>query len=149
MSKHNHNYTQYSNKPKPAPAEVKMDSVPEIAGVAKPDMVVEKAPIGVVNPAEVSVVNLVQETSQVVRPSLVQETIETKPVPETVTGMVVGCSKLNVRSEADLFADIVCVLDNRSEIAIDVNKSTRDWFYICTATGIEGYCMRKFVEAHL
>lgn len=125
MSKHNHNYSQHynNNKPKPAVAEVKVDSVPETIGVAKP--------------AEVSVVNLVQET------------VETKPVPETVTGMVVGCSKLNVRAEADLFADIVCVLDNRSEIAIDVNKSNRDWFYICTATGIEGYCMRKFVEARL
>lgn len=138
MSKHNHNYTQYSNKPKPAVAEVKMDSVSETTNTA----VVQEAP-------KVEQPKLVNETSQVVRPSLVQETVETKPVPETVTGMVVGCSKLNVRAEADLFADIVCVLDNRSEIAIDVNKSNRDWFYICTATGVEGYCMRKFVEAHL
>ena len=134
MSKHKHNYTQYSNKPN---TEVKMDNVPELIGVAKPDMIVETAPIGVAKSAEASVVKLVTEQ------------VETKPVPETVTGMVDGWSKLNVRAEANLFADIVCVLDNRSEIAIDVGKSDRDWFFVCTATGVEGYCMRKFVEARL
>lgn len=130
MSKHKHNYTQYSSKPKNDVIEVKMDSAPEVTHA---DPVGEPCPMGPVG----------------VKPKIVQEAVETKPIPETVTGMVVGCSKLNVRAAADLFADIVCVLDNRSEIVIDVNKSDRDWFYICTATGVEGYCMRKFVEAHL
>ena len=129
MSKHKHNYSQYSNKPKHENtkvteellnpiAEVKMDSEPEV-----------------VKPA--------------VTPALVNETVETKPLPKTVEGMVVGCAKLNVRKEPNLFADIVCALNVQSEIEIDVEKSDKDWFYICTATGIEGYCMRKFVEAHL
>lgn len=129
MSKHKHNYSQYSNKPKHENtkvteellnpiAEVKMDSEPEV-----------------VKPA--------------VTPALVNETVETKPLPKTVEGMVVGCAKLNVRKEPNLFADIVCALNVQSEIEIDVEKSNKDWFYICTATGIEGYCMRKFVEAHL
>ena len=131
MSKHKHNYSQYSNKPKHENtkvteellnpiAEVKMDSEPE---VVKP----------VVTPA----------------PNIMKETVETKSLPETVSGMVVGCAKLNVRKEPNLFADIVCALNVQSEIEIDVEKSDKDWFYICTATGIEGYCMRKFVEAHL
>lgn len=129
MSKHKHNYSQYSNKPKHENhkvteellnpiAEVKMDSEPEV-----------------VKPA--------------VTPAVVTETVETKPLPKTVEGMVVGCAKLNVRKEPNLFADIVCALNVQSEIEIDVEKSDKDWFYICTATGIEGYCMRKFVEAHL
>lgn len=141
MSKHKHNYSQHynNNKPKQAVSEVKMDSIPEATDVIL--AMGHNDPVG--EPG------IVQETSQDVRPSLVNETVETKPIPDTVTGMVVGCSKLNVRAEADLFSNIVCVLDNRSEIAIDVNKSNGDWFYICTATGVEGYCMRKFVEAHL
>lgn len=129
MSKHKHNYSQYSNKPKHENtkvteellnpiAEVKMDNEPE---VIKP----------------------------VVTPNIIKETVETKPLPETVSGMVVGCAKLNVRKEPNLFADIVCALNVQSEIEIDVEKSDKDWFYIYTATGIEGYCMRKFVEAHL
>jgi hypothetical protein len=83
------------------------------------------------------------------KPELVNETVETKPLPATVKGVVYGCSKLNVRAEASLFADIVCVMDVKSEVMIDVNKSDNEWFYVCTASGIEGYCLRKFVEAHL
>lgn len=120
MSKHKHNYTQYSNKPKTVASEVKMESIP--------------TPLNKTEPVEV-------------KPVL--ETVETVALPKTVDGMVVGCAKLNVRAEANLFSDVVCVLDARSEIEIDVEKSDKDWFYICTAAGIEGYCMRKYVEAHL
>lgn len=131
MSKHKHNYTQYSDKKRNT--EVKMDSVPEVTNNA----VVQEAP------------KVEQPKPQISTPKVMNETVETKLLPETVEGVVVGCAKLNVRAEANLFADVVCVLDASSEIEIDVNKSNNDWFYICTATGIEGYCMRRFVEAHL
>lgn len=121
MSKNKHNYTQYSNKPKKVTTEVKMESAPK--------------------PIEVKPV---EET---VKP--VEETVKTVALPKTVDGMVVGCAKLNVRTEPSLFSDIVCTLDAMSEIEIDVDKSDNDWFYVCTASGIEGYCMRKYVEAHL
>lgn len=123
MSKHKHNYSQYSNKPKneikPAITEEALNPIAAATDVVQP------------------------------KPQLVQETVETKTLPETVTGMVVGCAKLNVRSDASLFADVVCTLDVMSEMMIDVDKSTKDWFFVCTATGIEGYCLRKYVEAHL
>lgn len=146
MSKHKHNYTQYSDKKRSTGGEatsvtsvfeVKMDSIPEVTDVnlaeSHNDPVGEPGPAGAVG----------------VRPEIMSESVETKPLPAMVEGIVAGCAKLNVRAEANLFADIVCVLDASSEIEIDVNKSNNDWFYICTATGIEGYCMRKFVEAHL
>ena len=80
----------------------------------------------------------------------VEETVEpVASAPETVTGVVSGCSKLNVRVNPCTSADVVCVLDAASEIEINIEKSTDDWFSVCTATGIEGYCMRKFVEARL
>lgn len=140
MSKNNHNYTQYSNKPKTEvaeTAEVKMDSVPETTSV------VAEHPVVRFNAPKVE-----QEAPKVEQPKPVFKPTP-KPVVETVIGMVVGCSKLNVRAKADLFADIVCVLDNRSEIVIDVDKSNKEWFHVCTASGIEGYCMRKYVEAQL
>ena len=127
MSKHKHNYSQYSNKPKHENTKVAEELLNPIAE-AKVDVEPE-----VVKP----------------QPKIVNETVETKPLPEMVSGMVVGCAKLNVRKEPNLFADIVCTLNAQSEMEIDVEKSNNDWFYICTATGVEGYCMRKFVEAHL
>lgn len=92
-----------------------------------------------------------QATSPKVKmePKLVEETVETVALPKTVSGVVVNCAKLNVREEPSADADVVCVLDVMSEIKINVEKSDNEWFKICTANGIEGYCMRKFVDAHL
>ena len=128
MSKHKHNYTQYSNKPKETVTVVGIDIpklTPEEEAMGHPDPVGEPGPKGVDGIGE------------------------RKSFPKTVEGMVVGCAKLNVRAEANLFSDVVCTLDATSEIEIDVEKSDKDWLYICTASGIEGYCMRKYVEAHL
>lgn len=98
------------------------------------------------------------EPVPVVRETTPKIKMETEPVvlmgpievlPETVTGIVANCAKLNIRSEPDITSDIVCVLSVTSEIEINVNESNNEWFKICTATGVEGYCMRKFVEAQL
>ena len=131
-----HNYSQYSAKKNEKPVAPKTEErliAPEVKmeTVAKPEPTVKPEPV---KPAE---------------PILVEETVQTAPLPKTVSGIVVDCSKLNVRSEPSLFADVVCVLDVASEIKIDVAQSNNDWFKICTAAGTEGYCMRKFVKAHM
>lgn len=138
MSNHKHNYSQYSNKnnhnthKQNNVANIVIPEItPAIAAMGHPDPVGEPGHMGMDGF------------------DLVKETVETKPLPEMVEGVVSGCAKLNVRSDASLFADVVCTLDVMSEIMIDVNKSTKDWLYVCTATGIEGYCMKKFVDAHL
>lgn len=120
MSKHN--YTQYSNK----------KSVEVVEPVVEP--AVTATPVAPVTP---------------VKPVLVEESVETVAVPETIRGVVANCSKLNVRAKATMTSEIVCVLDAASEIEVNVARSPADWYYICTAAGIEGYCMRKFVNANL
>lgn len=119
MSKHN--YSQYSNK--------NFETVKEVTES--------------VAPVEEHAVETVVE--EVVTP--VVETVETVTLPETVIGTVVNCTKLNVRVKPSTTADVVCVLDANSEIKINVAKSNNEWFYVYTATGAEGYCMRKFVKA--
>ena len=69
--------------------------------------------------------------------------------PKTVTGTVIGCSKLNVRANPNVTANVVCVLDAASKVTIDKKKSTKDWVSVTTTEGIEGYCMRKYVEVGL
>ena len=125
----NHNYSQYSNKPKgdgkvnpnfkPQPSVKPVEPVAPVAEAVTPEI------------------------------TLIQETVETKPVPELVDGTVVGCSKLNVRSTPSITGDILAVISADSDVKIDVAKSNFEWFHVCTATGIEGYCMRKFVNARL
>lgn len=68
------------------------------------------------------------------------------PAPKTTTGVVFGCSKLNVRVEPETTADIACIIDANSEVKIDRANSTKDWFKVTTASGVDGYCMRKFVK---
>lgn len=127
----NHNYSQYSNNKK----YKNMNHIRETAPAAPTVRTVE--PVDeVTKPVAEQVVPMV-------------ETVETVALPKTVEGVVTGCAKLNVRAEPSVTANVVCVLNAMSEIEIDVDKSTFEWFHICTASGIEGYCMRKFVEAHL
>lgn len=125
MSKHN--YTQYSNKKFNADElNVTTSDTSFVVGAPEPTAIPEV-------PAEPEVV----------------VTPEVKMEPKTTTGVVVNCVKLNVRSEADIDADVVTVLPAKTEISIDLNKSTKEWFSVCTATGIDGYCMKKFVEVRL
>lgn len=72
----------------------------------------------------------------------VAESVEaTKPV-----GVVVGCEKLNVRKEPSINSDVVFQFPCNMEVEIFIDKSTEDWFYVCNAAGIEGFCMKKYIE---
>ena len=135
MSKHN--YSQYSNKNK--------DN--RKAGVDT--NVSDNRKAGVDTNAPVKPETQSYAKTQAPEVKLVEETVETVTLPEMVEGVVVNCAKLNVRAEPDIDARIVCVLDAMSKIEIDVAKSTDEWFKVCTAIGVEGYCMRKFVDAYL
>lgn len=82
-------------------------------------------------------------------PELVKETVETATLHKNINGVVVNCAKLNIREEPSVDSAVVGVLDVMSEIEIDVAKSDNEWLKVYTVTGVEGYCMRKFVDAHL
>jgi uncharacterized protein YgiM (DUF1202 family) len=98
------------------------------------------------NPIEAAVEQIVVEP--------VEETVVVEPVVEAtpdvpVTGVVANCTKLNVREKPAATADVLCVLEAATKIEIDAARSTGDWYHVTTATGVEGYCMKKFVEANL
>lgn len=136
MSKHN--YTQYSNKAAVANRDVEKPA--EVNSMTEATAAITEP---IIEPA------VTATPVAPVKPVLVEETVETVAMPETVPGVVANCSKLNVRAKATMSSEIVCVLDAASEIEINVARSTGDWFYVYTAVGAEGYCMRKFVNAHL
>ena len=74
----------------------------------------------------------------------IEETTEEKVIEQF--GFVSGCSKLNIRKAPNVNADIECIVNEGSELKIGKSKSIEGWFNICTANGVEGYCMSKFVE---
>ena len=127
MSKHN--YSQYSNKNKPNHTQNNT-----------PNRNVQQRKPEPVKPVE---------TVEPVKPVLVQETVHTVTLPTMVKGVVAHCSKLNVREKPIINSSIVCILDATSEIEIDISKSTENWFYIQSAIGAKGYCMKEYIDAHL
>ena len=60
-------------------------------------------------------------------------------------GIVNDCVKLNVREEPNKESAIVCELALQTEVMVDQNDSTEDFYKVCTAAGIEGFCMKQFI----
>lgn len=76
-----------------------------------------------------------------------------EPVFETVTastdiciGVVCDCDRLNVRKAPSRNAPVAAEIDVNTEVMIDPDNSTVGWYNICTASGIEGFCMKDFVK---
>lgn len=132
----NHNYSQYSNK-----KHNKQHSKPKI----------EETVIEQMSAIEDETVDAVTTVAAPVEPAEVkmEESVETVTLNNTVIGTVTGCTKLNVRAKPASDAEVLVILNVDSKIEIDPSRSTNEWLKITTAAGVEGYCMRKFVNAKL
>ena len=77
------------------------------------------------------------------------ETIEEAPeVAETVYGVVCGCENLNIRSAPDATSkvNILCKVEKGSKVVVDESRSSDDWLRVCTENGIEGFCMKEYIQ---
>lgn len=120
MSKKNYtNYNNMSNNPEP---------VVEKSFMNEPIEEVEE------------VTEAVATTDPIEAPEVVEE-----PEVKTVYGYVDKCEKLNIRKRPSKNAEVVCVAPAKSEVMIDTDKSTNDWFSVRTAAGIDGFCMKNFI----
>ena len=73
-----------------------------------------------------------------------QETKVAEPVKE-IKGVVANCVRLNVRKDPEPKSEILCTIEANQEVMIDETKSTEDFYRVCTAAGIEGYCVKYFI----
>ena len=73
-----------------------------------------------------------------------EPTESTKDEPKTIIGNVTA-KRLNVREKPDIGSSILCVAEANSELMIEEDVS-KEWFKVCTVLGVEGYCMKKFVD---
>ncbi len=78
----------------------------------------------------------------------VEETIDeiVESIEPSKVGVVVDCTRLNVRVAPNANADVVCVIDASVNIIIDEAESTDDFYAVCTESGAEGYCMKQFIK---
>lgn len=76
------------------------------------------------------------------------EVVETEVVPAPaapVTGVVANCTKLNVRKTSAASAPVVSIINEGVEVRIGVAESTDDFYKVYLASGVEGFCMKKFI----
>ena len=59
-------------------------------------------------------------------------------------GVVSECNMLNIRTKPDTNAGIAAIVPAGDTLRID--GSDGSFFKVCTAIGIEGYCMKKYVK---
>ena len=81
-------------------------------------------------------------------PVIEEVVITNEPVKlvQEVKGVVVNCNKLNVRKEANKDSEVLVVINKNEEVTITIEDSTEDFYKVTTATGIEGYCMKQFIN---
>ena len=77
------------------------------------------------------------------------QTLEETPKKESKVGIVANCEKLNLRrsplKDSD-GANIITELLSGVAVIIDEDESTPNFYKVTTETGLEGYCMRQFIE---
>jgi len=89
-----------------------------------------------------------KETDEVKDQPEEKETDEVKDQPEEkekMIGVVRDCFRLNIRKEPKITSEIISKVDVFSKLIINENESTYEWFSILTESGINGFCMKKFV----
>ena len=79
----------------------------------------------------------------------VDQPVEEAPKKETKVGIVANCEKLNLRrsplKDSD-GANIITELLPEVAVVIDEDESTPNFYKVITEDGLEGYCMRQFIE---
>ena len=75
----------------------------------------------------------------------IEEHEESQNSEDVKIGFVTNCKKLNVRKEPKIDSDVICEIDYQTELMINENESTEEFYKVFTAAGIEGFCMKKFI----
>ena len=79
----------------------------------------------------------------------VDQPVEETPKKESKVGIVANCEKLNLRrsplKDSD-GANIITELLPGVAVVIDEDESTPNFYKVITEDGLEGYCMKQFIE---
>lgn len=67
-------------------------------------------------------------------------------------GTVVNCDKLNLREKPSKDTKVLCVLNKGDKVQVDLKidgepvPSDISFYQVCTAAGVKGYCVTKFIS---
>lgn len=58
---------------------------------------------------------------------------------------VANCLRLHIFSEPELYSEVVCKVRYLTEVKIDLDNSTEDFYKVYTAIGAEGFCQKEYI----
>ena len=92
--------------------------------------------------------NQENQENQVIDNEKIEENqvIDNEKIEETSKTGKVNCVALNVREQPNTETLSLAIVHKDMKLRIDIDSSTDEWFAVCTATGIEGYCVKKYVD---
>ena len=64
---------------------------------------------------------------------------------ETMPTGIVNYLRLSIYSEPDLDSEIICKVRYLTEVKMDLDESTDNFYKVYTAIGVEGFCLKEFV----
>ena len=79
-------------------------------------------------------------------PTTPDPAVEEPKVENKIIGVVTNCAKLNVRKEPVADAEILTEIPLAAEVQVDVLKSTEGFYKVCTGAGVEGYCVKDYIN---
>ena len=137
--KNYNNYNKYSNSNKPK--DVVENTEPSVtAAPVEPEVTVINDPV----------VTPVETPASVVADPVVNVT-DPEPTSKAVIGVVSNCKKLNVRADADMDAEIICVINAGDEVVVCELDGNDEWLEVHSIEdepgyiGFHGVCVKKYI----
>lgn len=85
-------------------------------------------------------------TDEVIEPEVIVPSVENNVENNEVIGKISGFEKLYVRKEASKDSEPVGIVTDKDDLSIDVAHSTDDFYKVITSNGLEGYCVKQFIN---
>ena len=76
----------------------------------------------------------------------VDEAAPAEAMENFTSGVVTECLCLNVRKTPSPDGDVVNIIDYHTDVMVDLERSTDEFYKIGTATGVNGFCMKKYIQ---
>lgn len=63
-----------------------------------------------------------------------------------IVGVVTDCIKLNIRKKPDKNSEVVTIVDCLDKLNVYLDTSTDEWYAVRIASGLDGFCMKKYIS---
>lgn len=75
----------------------------------------------------------------------VDEAAPAEVMKNFASGVVTDCLRLNIRETPASDGNVMSIIDCLTEVMVDLESSTNEFYKISTATGVEGFCVKKYI----